>query len=103
MADKIKTLSQAMRLGATFRPQGFGVCEAFINPDGSGKSCAMVAAREAVYGKAAWGQKPFEIEGQFVERFPISTAVYVDVVIKNDRYRWTRELIAQWLEDQHGL
>lgn len=42
MSDKIKTLSQAIRVGATFRPQCF---HSFFD---KGATCALGAAMEAV-------------------------------------------------------
>lgn len=91
MSDKIKTLSQAIRLGATFRPQ----CKLAFFKDGA--SCALGAALEAL-GFAS----EFANDGATVwlwRRFNIKLNDLNNVARLNDA-GWTREAIASWLEAQ---
>lgn len=100
--DKIKTLSEAIALGATFRPQCTGYM--FFN----GATCALGAASEAI-----GVQLTFHIGLDALEkRFPYITSKYVDcpecgdmlliklaIIDLNDNHFWTREQIASWLQD----
>lgn len=112
MSDKIKTLSQAIRLGATFRPQGFG---ALFDDD---KSCAIGAAGEALGFTKGEHFSTDDIK----DRFPMTGALdsfcpmcsqddlmilrsiprnAIGLVIHlNDQHQWSREQIADWLEGQ---
>lgn len=95
--DKITKLSQAIRLGATFRPQ---IRDQYMNKQGS---CALGAAMEAL-GITDW--RAHHPRNLFYERFPeikdksssgrMSILAYV--IFLNDHSRWTREQIADWLE-----
>lgn len=102
--DKIIKLSDAIRLGATFRGQCFGVF--YENK----KSCVIGAAMEAL------GLREHQYE-YLEERFPImhkmvkppdelriSRGVLFPLASVlwrlNDRLRWTREKIADWVEEQ---
>lgn len=104
--DKITKLSQAIRLGATFRPQGHG--EYFAD----GNSCAIGAALEA----CGWGpdEESAEPHGALKEallkRFGFVTGIpgeglgiysqlWADIYKRNDDGE-TREQIADWLEAQ---
>lgn len=85
-------LSDAIRLGAMIRPQGFG---SYFD----GKSCALDAAYEAAGGtfwtlEAQWGLLSCVLH-------PVDKAVFTlhyVVTSLNDRYRWTREDIADQVE-----
>ena len=104
--DKITTLSQAIRLGATFRDQCFGHFFQY------GKSCAIGAAMEAV----GLDQNQYDDLGK---RFPIMNQrvnapkelLYCYCFMNlaailwrlNDRLHWSREKIADWVEEQENL
>lgn len=90
-------LSEAIRIGATKRPQGFG---GVLSQLRDGTSCAMHAAYEAIEGaqhpdvsKASdrlshWGALMF------------GETIVEEVIGRNDGGRFTREQIADWLESQ---
>lgn len=107
-------LSQAIRLGALLRPQAFG---AYVTMDG--KTCAMGAGLEA----EGVLKVPYEVaelktdydddivhywpwvapEGKELFRCPLCAAlnpcVGMGVILHlNDRHRWSREQIADWVE-----
>lgn len=94
-------LSEAIRAGAKLRPQAFGV-----SIDEHGGSCAMTAAREALFGgqradtRVILAAVGLENEPQVV--MPVEVRELVPIVIAviclNDAYKWTREQIADWLE-----
>src|SRR5882724_13166406 len=104
MSDKIKTLSQAIRLGATFREQ----CEDeyFFG----GNSCALGGAYEAITGR--YNDSPMHVSQVLDIRFGTSIiqkqvcSVCGEVFLSvgrfvshlNDRHKWTREHIADHLE-----
>lgn len=111
--DKITKLSQAIRLGATFRPQGQGSLYRFNEELGTHVTCALGAAMEAV------GLDPDPANSnvsdnymELVRRFPILArsclhpirefCAHLDNIIPflNDRDGWTREQIADWLEEK---
>lgn len=108
-------LSEAIRLGAMLRPQGFG--HLFSH----GKSCALGAAKEAIGMKGKRGKSTAWKMGQTFD-FPAywpwlrmavthpvkeyqcgpdcrhaSDAFWV-VMHLNDHLRWSRERIADWVE-----
>lgn len=110
-------LSEAIRLGAVMKPQGFGHWSAVSGADAS---CALGAALDAV--SAFRGSNVAYLVA--VEHFPILSArvkwpvepiypysepdmVVTDVIwVLNDCARWTREQIADWVEGverEHGL
>lgn len=100
---KILKLSEAMRIGARLRPQGF--VEYFTG----GGSCAIGAAYEAVTGRTDYNSddapEVSEVFPQLAQPFPGSD--YKDDTLedaiweKNDIDYWSREKIADWLES-HG-
>lgn len=101
MADKIKKLSQAIRLGATFRPQ----CTngAFEYKDGKTVgSCALGAAYEAVFGIHYKLEPHRDITfAPLFERFPeVPNHLVPEIARRNDWMGHTREQIADWLEAQ---
>lgn len=110
--DKITKLSDAIRLGATFREQCFGL---FFEDQ---KSCAIGAALEAL------GLKENEYDA-LCERFPVMheriqvplellkdrnyclySGAYPPIQLSsiiwrlNDHLKWSRERIADWLAEQ---
>lgn len=98
-------LSEAIRLGAMLRPQGFG--RGF---DGSG-TCAWGAAFEAAgyipknelfdsTWMPRWGQHAFHAIFDVRRQCPQCSRKYDTemVVHLNDEHRWTREQIADWIE-----
>lgn len=93
--DKLTKLSQAIRLGATFHPQCFGaICQ--VDRDGNvTHTCAVGGALEAI-GIPANGGSGINA---LCKRFD---AYYIlgDVMNRNDKNKWTREQIADWLEAQ---
>lgn len=109
--DKIKKLSQAIRVGASFREQAFG------NFFQAGKSCALGAALEALgivkeVKQTTWGlsnSSCSDAMGTLVQRFPFLKEIthrtpgedYSQVIVDlNDHDEWSREKIADWLEEQ---
>lgn len=97
MSDKLRTFSQAIRLGASFRPQAFGIMF-----DADGGSCAIGAAYEAVTGIGGFEQngRATEIYKELEKRFPGSERIGHSIVIFNDGTKFTREQIADWVEEQ---
>lgn len=96
MSDKIKTLSQAIRLGATFRPK----CEHALFK--KGESCAYGAAYEALTGKSEYNYDDPHPTSFCNRRFHIPHHISNEVVHRNNGQRGflmqTREAIADWLE-----
>lgn len=95
MGDKLKKLSDAIRLGATFRPQ----CrECYFHHDGNQvtSSCAIGAAIEALTGETEVSSGL--IEEVIEERFGVDTDIEHEIVTMNDKHGMTREAIADWLE-----
>lgn len=101
-------LSEAIRLGAMLKPQGFDHYEE------DGHTCAVGAARDAGGDKAhaQW----IQLEAQLKGRCPLCGPVYTEdelfgtytpvsvVPHLNDFHRWSREQIADWvqtIEDAH--
>lgn len=92
----VVALSEAIRLGAMIRPQGFGSVYTYDVVTGARVgSCALGAALEA-----GWVHKPVQ------RRVPCPAAscehtipeLLCGVVHLNDRHRWSREQIADWVE-----
>lgn len=105
MSDKIKTLSQAIRLGATFRPQSSGGFFTCLGPSAEDArkpavgSCALGAAYEAITGHT------YPADGTLgpllMNRFHgIDEYKLHEIIECNDTARMTREEIADWLESQ---
>ncbi len=87
-------LSEAIRLGATLRPQGFG---AFNTDEGT---CAIGAAFNAI-GKDAEIEQVEEWNDLILHRFECPVCdrrAHSTIVHLNDFHRWTREQIASWVE-----
>ena len=105
-------LSEAIRLGAMLRPQGFGAV--FYSDGGVMKSCALGAAGEAVgVMRGELYRSPADQEWAELQKFfPILLSIPqwpcehkgfwagVSSAIGhlNDTHRWTREQIADWVE-----
>src|SRR6266702_918790 len=91
-------LSEAMRLGAMLKPQGFGLFDVIRDE----LACALVAARLAIgLDKALLSEFPVLYEP--VDKCPSCSLEYQFglsqmVVHLNDDHRWTRERIADWIE-----
>lgn len=99
--DKIKKLSQAIRLGATFRPKATNFF--FIDS----RSCAQGAAFEAITGDATEvvSQADKErIQQTLKARFNVTQDLLNEVAYRNNgskgKPEQTREQIADWLEAQ---
>lgn len=124
-----KKLSTLIREGAQLRPQVFGSAVSLLDGhiDENGKldedgpceygTCALGAAYEAITGQLPDNTDPFETTVAFIQdstdsigaeiAYPDGTSLstYVDqtvdvVVSLNDYYKWTREQIADYLEQQ---
>ena len=97
MSDKITKLSDAIRLGATFRPQ----CRRGTTDFDRRTSCALMAAHEAVFHQTPEeflrGCRTFE---PLADRFGLPSGIVNQVALRNDRDGHTREQIADWLEGQ---
>jgi hypothetical protein len=76
-------LSEAIRIGAKIRPQGF--CQYFYQ----GRSCALGAAFEAITTREAQ-----RLTAPMWTRLGMTVALHDEVVQRNDKDRWTREQIA---------
>ena len=95
--DKITKLSDAIRLGATFRPQ----CKVMLF--NRGKSCALGAAAEAL--GYTWAE---ELKARFPDlgrpmKHPMGERArnLWDIISDlNDNHDWTREQISSWLAAQ---
>ncbi len=90
-------LSEAIRLGSMLKPQGFGL---FFDMDEL--SCALTAARDAA-GDRGWVEKyPFLYKSMaclYPECGECGSSLAVIIAIHlNDRHRWTREQIADYVE-----
>jgi len=114
MSDKIKKFSAAIRLGATFHPQAFGSLCSRDEHFQVSRTCALGAGMEALgYLVTEFAFQEFIKDG-IVNRFGLlqldgcpmcSTKVgptFNVIAHLNDKHGWTREAIADWLE-QKGL
>lgn len=107
-------LSEAIRLGAMLRPQFFGASSGTL-PDGRVGTCAMGAALEAI------GVGPKELAVNYPpippetwadlalreERCPVVKCVETTTIAGvaahlNDTHKWTREAIADWVEQMEA-
>jgi hypothetical protein len=100
-------LSEAIRLGAMLKPQGYGL---LVGADGS---CALGAAADAC-GQLDEVRRTYGFSKAYEflnEAFPVLSAtedcpgkphlrgrVTSIIVYLNDHQRWTREAIADWIE-----
>lgn len=98
-------LSEAMREGAKLRPQGFGGL--FMNYPNDITSCAIGAAFEADTGLISPSDGKFKEWASERGLTRIMTGgglglndLYEQIVQLNDYSRMTREVIADWLEEQ---
>lgn len=95
--DKLTKLSQAIRLGATFRPQCVRA-SGTVGKNGELEStCALGAAMEAI------GVSPLDtsiLPLDALARFKLEPFVCGAIILRNDLLGWTREQIADWLEQQ---
>lgn len=117
--DKIKTLSAAMRYGSKLKPQAFGSLFKHDGITGVLHSCALGAAYDAIesakgndvrmtcsahaadalkahFGKAL--EKPLTVPDSSQQ---ICEAINI-IPYLNDAMHWSRERIADWLEE-NGL
>lgn len=96
-------LSEAMKLGAMMKPQGFGW---FLK---DGKSCALGAAMEAVGVSIAEGDRydpSVELWTWLIKPRPCPacpefghwSSTGAVIAHLNDDHLWTREAIAAWIE-----
>jgi hypothetical protein len=90
-------LSEAIRLGAMLKPQGFG----WFNTDDGG-TCAMGAAMQAAGHIRDWPvvkKSPAACPACPLVRVSDNThnATGAMIVHLNDDHRWTRERIADWV------
>ena len=96
--------SAAIRDGATIRPQGYGC---FLD---NGKSCALGAGAEAVFGQANNYDAvcllyPYlQQEGGPCPECGAGDGSYMASILYhlNDTHKWTREAVADWLEAEEG-
>ncbi len=91
-------LSEAMRLGAMLKPQGFGI---FRNQGIT--ACALDAVALAL-GNIGWGQMRVMFpwaDGDSAKcpQCGLTSNTVMELTIHlNDTHRWTRERIADWIE-----
>lgn len=88
-------LSDAIRIGARYRPQAFG--ELYEH----GATCALGAAIEGIFGygeiyTAGGKRNCVDLDNYFGSKKWRD----FDIPRKNDLSRWSREQIADWLESQ---
>lgn len=96
-------VSEAIRLGSMLRPQGFG---GLWTGMGETHSCALGAAFDALgCGFIGLGRPPLKVDLWLKDRATCPTCgpyVYARreeiIAHLNDRHRWTRERIADWVE-----
>jgi hypothetical protein len=101
-------LSTAIREGAKLRPQAFGVFFDFKSPDyiEPCASCAMGAAFEATTNYICSDLRLSHLEA-FYPELKIEKVwdksignLWGHITLLNDERRWTREQIADWLEQE---
>jgi hypothetical protein len=106
-------LSQAIRIGSKIRPQCFGKAFALMADDETVGSCALGAALEGgdVIDKPLTSETAYQYARLVLQEWPdldfetvpIPGESYSDSIVNgietlNDKYKWTREKIADWLE-----
>jgi hypothetical protein len=94
---KTLKLSEAIRIGASYRPQGFNGVLSQIH---EGTSCALHAAYEAVTGGPAHDEGSDTSYNLTQWAYRIFGNAATNVIYKNDDEKWTREQIADWLESR---
>ena len=94
-------LSEAIRLGSMLRPQIFGQISNALG------SCAFGAAKESIGDRTPEGfwdpERNFPVVGLLPRECPVCGEVEklrASIISEhlNDRHRWTRERIADWVE-----
>jgi hypothetical protein len=105
-------LSEAIRLGAMQRPQFFGGALSGTLPDGRVGTCAIGAALEAIGVQliefdAINAPAPWSDFVEQVERCPAVECAKRNTIAGvaahlNDFHRWTREAIADWVEQMEA-
>lgn len=103
MSDKIRKLSQAMRLGATFTPQARGYTCKQNSTTGINHTCAIGAAYHGAFGEPPQTLGTGICWAELMKRFKMSAtydniSLQDEIVMMNDEQRLTREQIADWLE-----
>jgi hypothetical protein len=97
-------LSEAIRLGALLHPQCFGTLYQIDGPEEDAAivaSCALGAAEQAGYRWwAAYGDRRSQ---PCPDGCALHSAMAGMIQHLNDKHRWTRERIADWVELQEGL
>ena len=96
-------LSGAIRIGAMMHEQGFGL-GIEMNPDGTVKAtCALGAAKTAMgynHGEMANEFGLYDYVWHPIRQQPMTRGqVIADL---NDGYRWTRNQIADWVEQEEN-
>lgn len=101
-------LSEAIRAGASKRPQAFGQYFIISDFDDPITSCAIGAAYEGNGGSPTdnlWCRRLMdETFPELLQRVTLptpyhdSTDLHSGIARLNDKYRWSREAIADWLE-----
>ena len=89
-------LSEAIRLGAMMKPQGFG---AYFT---GGGSCAIGAALDAIgrrrLAEVHWPILMCRLDAAMIPVQMPEGCVGTVIAYMNDDYKWTREEIADWVE-----
>lgn len=93
---KTLKLSEAIRIGATYRPQVRGVWFSHAN----GGSCALGAAWEGAFGKVTRETWAHANGTELALRFGIPSSIISEIAKRNDQGLMSREQIANWLEAQ---
>lgn len=96
MADKIKKLSDAIRLGSTMSKQCVGELFFESNVTKESYSCALGAAYQATFGERGVSHS-IAISG-LKERYGIKSILIDDIMSWNDSERLSFEQIADRLE-----
>jgi hypothetical protein len=94
---KTLKMSEAIRIGARYRPQAFGSLT-----DGFG-TCALGAAIEGIFGPwsvmTSGGRTCQHLDAIYGERYrAVKNVGGFGIVNLNDELKWSREQIADWLE-----
>ena len=88
----ITKMSQAIRKGCTYRPQSIGY---YIS---NGRSCALGAAHEGLYGKEPGDEAPI-LGYQVMRALGVPTTLFDEITKRNDSGE-PRQSIADWLESK---
>lgn len=96
MADKIKKLSDAIRVGCTMSRPAKGYL--FDERNGETYACAFGAAYLALYGTEPVNDD--DVIKRINDRILVSERTVMEVLTMNDHENRPREEIADWLEAQ---